>query len=73
MIDEDYTKVDSPPNPYMGLKKVKNKKTKKTKIFMTTPIQPVQTEQMMNGGVPAGYMIGSPLAKAKTKRYFPNT
>lgn len=52
---------------FMGFKRVVDKKTKKVKRYMTTPIQPTQSADMMNGGIPEGYSVGSSLAKAKRK------
>jgi hypothetical protein len=69
-MNDDYTKVDAPLDRFMGIKRVVDKKTKKVRRYMTTPVQPTQTEKTMNGGIPEGYMIGSPIAKSKTKRYF---
>lgn len=73
-MNGDHTRIDAPPDPFMGISRVKNKKTKRYDVYMTTPFQPLSARNAFKMNlvekVDDGYdsrRSRGPIAKAKKK------
>lgn len=65
-MNDEYTKIDAPMDRFMGIKRVVDKKTKKVRRYMTTPVQPTRVEEPVDNGYDLRMSQG-PMAKAKSK------